>query len=388
MKFKFKIYWKILFLIIVLTSCSGNRKNMTQDDKTQTIYIGTYTSGESEGIYKCSFDINTGKLSGLKLVARKTNPSFLALSPDKKALFCVNETMTYDGKPGGSVSAFKISPENDSLLIINEQPSMGGAPCHIITDNSGKLVLTANYMGGNVAVYPLGMDGSLAEFSNIIQHEGFGKNLERQEAAHAHSVILGPGDKYAYVSDLGIDKIMIYRLDKKQGSLTPASTPWAQLEPGAGPRHFTFHPDGKYAYGINELNSTITCFSYNDNNGSLTEIQTISTLPDDFDESNSCADIHISPSGDFLYGSNRGHNSIVCYSIDKSTGKLTLNSFESTQGETPRNFSLDPSGNYLLVANQNTNTIVSFKIDSKSGRLNFTNHILDVPAPVCIQFLN
>ena len=388
MKFIYKSYWKILLILFVLSGCSGNRENMTHSDKTHTIYIGTYTSGESEGIYKCSFYINTGKLSGLKLVAKRTNPSFLAISPDKKTLFCVNETMSYNDEPGGSVSAFRISHENDSLLFINEQPSMGGAPCHLITDNSGKLVLTANYMGGNVSVYPLGADGSLAEFSSIIQHKGSGKNLDRQEAAHAHSVILGPADKYAYVSDLGIDKIMIYNLDKKQGLLTPASTPWVKLEPGAGPRHFTFHPDGEYAYGINELNSTITCFSYNDNNGSLNEIQTVSTLPNDFNGMNSCADIHISPSGDFLYGSNRGHNSIVCYSIDKSSGKLTLNSFELTRGETPRNFSLDPSGNYLLVANQNTNNIVSFKTDSKSGKLNFANHILDVPSPVCIQFLD
>jgi len=388
MKFIYKSYWKILLILFVLSGCSGNRENMTHSDKTHTIYIGTYTSGESEGIYKCSFNINTGKLSGLKLVAKRTNPSFLAISPDKKTLFCVNETMTYNDKPGGSVSAFRISHENDSLLFINEQPSMGGAPCHIITENTGKFLLAANYMGGNVAVYPIAKDGSIAEYSSIIQHEGSGKNLDRQEAAHAHSVILGPEDKYVYVSDLGIDKIMIYRLDKEKGLLTPAIIPWAKLEPGAGPRHFTFHPDGEYAYGINELNSTITSFRYNNMDGSLTEIQTISTLPDNFDGMNSCADIHITPSGEYLYGSNRGHNSIVCYSIDKSTGKLTLNSFESTRGETPRNFSLDPSGNYLLVANQNTNTIVSFKIDSKSGTLNFTNHILNVPSPVCIKFLN
>jgi 6-phosphogluconolactonase len=238
-----------------------------------------------------------------------------------------------------------------------------------------------------VAVYLVNSDGSIGNPTNIVQHKGSGKNPDRQEAPHAHSVILDSSNKYAFVSDLGIDRIMIYKFNSKTGILTPANIPWVSLQPGAGPRHFTFHPNGKNAYIINELNSTISCFSYESKDGKLTEIQTITTLPANSEGNNSCADIHISPSGKYLYGSNRGHNSIVCYSIDKTSGKLTLVGFESTRGETPRNFSIDPSGTFLLVANQNSNTIVTFRIDSQTGKLNFTEHILKVPSPVCIKFL-
>ncbi|MDX2443962.1 MAG: lactonase family protein [Bacteroidales bacterium] len=377
-----------VFLMLGMNCCSNDPGNQRMQENFKTIYIGTYTSGESKGIYQCSFNQNTGKLSGLKLLAQNENPSFLTISPDKKTLYCVNETMEFNGKPGGALSSFKIDHKNDSLHFINEQLSNGGAPCHIITDKSGKFIFVSNYMGGNVSVYPIQIDGSIGEMSCLIQHKGSGKDSNRQEAPHAHSLILNPDDKFAYVSDLGIDKVMIYEVIPENGILTAANSPWANLEPGSGPRHFTFHPQGRYAYVINELNSSITAFSFNDLDGSLQEIQTISTLPVDFGGSNSCADIHISPSGKYLYGSNRGHNSIVSYSIDKKTGTLTLIDFESTLGETPRNFTLDSTGEYLLVANQDTNTIVTFRIDPQTGKLDFTENILSVPSPVCLKFLN
>ena len=385
-------YKKILFLLLIfllvsMSSYTKEPRKPGKQEKIYTIFIGTYTSGESEGIYQCSFNPNTGELSGLKVAAKKKNPSFLTISPKQKFLYCVNETMNYKGKSGGAVSAFSIDSVNNTLQFINDQSSKGGAPCHIITDKTGRFVLTANYMGGNVAVYPINSDGSIGDPASIVQHKGSGKNPDRQKAPHAHSVILDPSNKYAFVSDLGIDKIMIYRFNAKTGILTPANIPWVNLQPGAGPRHFTFHPNGEYAYVINELNSTISSFSYQSKDGVLTEIQTITTLPVNFKGNNSCADIHISPSGKYLYGSNRGHNSIVCYSIDEKTGKLKVVDFESTLGETPRNFTIDPSGTFLLVANQNTNTIVTFRIDSQTGKLNFTKNMLSVPSPVCIKFL-
>ena len=382
--YRIVLSFPLLFLLLLMSSCANGPG---KQEKIQTIYIGTYTSGESEGIYQCSFNPKTGELSGLKIAAKKKNPSFLTISPDRKFLYCVNETMNYKGKPGGSVSAFSIDPVNNSLQFINDQSSKGGAPCHIITDKTGRFVLTANYMGGNVAVYPVNSDESIGNPTSIVQHKGSGKNPDRQEAPHAHSVILDSSNKYAFVSDLGIDKIMIYEFNSKTGILTPANIPWVNLQPGAGPRHFTFHPSGEYAYVINELNSTISSFSYESKDGKLTEIQTITTLPVNFEGNNSCADIHISPSGKYLYGSNRGHNSIVWYYIDETSGKLTLIGFESTLVETPRNFTIDPSGTFLLVANQNTNTIVTFRIDTQTGKLNFTENMLSVPSPVCIKFL-
>jgi 6-phosphogluconolactonase len=253
-----------------------------------------------------------------------------------------------------------------------------------MVDNSGKFVLVANYVGGNVSVFPVQKDGSLGTATEMIQHAGSGANKKRQEGPHAHNVRLDPANRFAYVSDLGIDKIMIYQFNTGTGKLTPNTPPSANLKPGAGPRHLTFHPKGKFAYVINELNSTITAFTLDKANGSLQELQTVSTLPAGYSEESFCADIHISPDGKFLYGSNRGHNSIALFSINVQTGKLTPVDHTPTGGKWPRNFTIDPTGNFLLVANQNTNNIVVYRIDPRTGKLKATGNPIDVPAPVCI----
>ena len=241
--------------------------------------------------------------------------------------------------------------------------------------------------GGSVAVFPIGKDGRLGEASDFVQHTGSSVNPRRQSEPHAHSIMIDPENRFAFAPDLGLDKILIYKLNLEDGSLTANAQPWARVHPGAGPRHLDFHPNGKYAYVINELDSTFTAFRYDANTGTLTEIQTISTLPEDFDGTSHCADVHVHPSGKFLYGSNRGHDSIVICAIDEETGMLSYIGCESTQGQAPRNFGLNPEGTFLLAANQSTNTIVTFAVDADTGELTATGNVAEVPNPVCLKML-
>jgi len=299
----------------------------------------------------------------------------------------VNETTQFAGKPTGALSAFSIDRNIGNLTLLNQRASLGGAPCHLSVDAAGRFVMVANYAGGNVSVFPILSDGSLGEATDTAQHQGSGPNKDRQEGPHAHCVMLDQSNRYAFAVDLGLDKIMIYRFDGQRGKLSPASPHWAQLTPGAGPRHFVFHPNGKFTYVINELNSTITAFRYDSVSGALDSIQTVSTLPQLFSRISYCADLHFSPSGKFLYGSNRGHNSIVVFSVDGSTGMLTYVQHADTQGKTPRNFTIDPMGRFLLVANQQSDTIVTLRIDQSTGRLKPTGYVAEVPTPVCLKFL-
>jgi 6-phosphogluconolactonase len=351
------------------------------------VYVGTYTSGKSEGIYLYRLSLASGELQHAGTVKGVSNPSFLTIDAGRRHLYAVNEETQFQGKPGGAVSAFAINQQTGDLTFLNQQPSLGGAPCHLSIDSTGRFVLLANYVGGNVSVLPLRRDGSLDQASDTIQHQGAGLNRERQESAHAHCIMLDRANRYAFAVDLGIDKIMIYRFDARKGKLTANQEPSVSLKAGAGPRHFLFHPDGRQAYVINELDSTITMFAYDARRGSLTPGQTVSTLPKDFSGANSCADIHLSPSGRFLYGSNRGHDSIVIFAVEKGTGKLQYVAHEPTQGKTPRNFAIDPTGAYLLAANQNSDSIVTFRIDPLSGKLTPTGHIAEVPAPVCLKLI-
>jgi 6-phosphogluconolactonase len=288
--------------------------------------------------------------------------------------------------PGGAVSAFAVDPATGGLTFLNRQSAHGGGTCFVTVDQTGHYVLAANYRSGTAVILPIEAEGRLGEASDWVQHTGSSVNAQRQEGPHAHSINLDPFNRRAYVPDLGIDKIMIYQVDLTEGKLIANDPPFAQLQAGAGPRHFAFHPNGRYAYGINELDSTMTAFLYNEADGSLTEQETLSTLPADFTGSSACADVHVHPNGRFLYGSNRGHDSIVLYEIDEATGRLTLIGHESTQGEHPRNFGLDPTGSFLLVANQNTDNVVIFRIDQDTGQLTPTGQILDVPSPVCVKF--
>ena len=350
-----------------------------------TLYVGTYTSGKSEGIYVYRMDRTTGALTRFSST-KSANPSFLTIDRSKRYLYAVNEVGDYAGKPSGGVSAFAIDPQNGNLRLLNEQATQGADPCYVSIDSKKRSLLVANYTGGSVAVLPVRTDGTLGMATDINQHEGSGPK-EQQKGPHAHCVILDRNERYALASDLGTDKVMIYQFDRATGKLKAAKQPFAELPAGAGPRHLAFHPNGKYLYVINELDSTMASFKYNELNGTLTLIETVSTLPGDFTGVSYCADVHVSASGRFLYGSNRGHNSIVVFEVDPQTGKLKLVEHVSTAGDWPRNFTIDPSGRFLLVANQRSENVVIFNIDEGTGRLTPTGQNYQIPSPVCLRFL-
>ena len=354
-------------------------------NQDRVLYVGTYTSGKSEGIYVYRFDPNTGALNRSSSI-KSVNPSFLTIDRSRRFLYAVNEVGDFAGKPGGAVSAFGIDRGTQNLRLLNEQATQGADPCYLSVDSRKRTLLVANYTGGNVSVFPLRSDGTLGMVAEVKQHEGSGIK-EQQKGPHAHCIIFDRLERHALGADLGIDKVMIYRFDRAAGKLTPAKQPFAELKPGAGPRHLSFHPSGKFLYVINELDSTMAAFKYNELNGTLTDIETVSTLPSDFSGTSYCADVHVSPSGKFLYGSNRGHNSIVVFQIDQQTGKLTLVEHVSTEGNWPRNFTIDPSGAFLLVANQRSENVVVFSIDRSTGRLKPTGVNEAIPSPVCLRFL-
>ncbi len=350
------------------------------------VYVGTYTSGKSEGIYLYRLDLTSGKLRHAATTKGVKDPSFIALAPGRRNLYAVNEVEDFGGKKSGALSSFAVDQPTGNLRLLNQQPSLGGAPCYVDVDRSARFVLVANYSGGNIAVLPIRSDGSLGEATDVKQYVGSSINVERQEGPHAHCIVLDPANRFAYGCDLGTDKVMIYRFDARRGKLIPGRTPWVQLKPGAGPRHITFHPDGKYAYVINELHATVTAFAHDRDRGNLKELQTIPTLPADFTGENTSADIHVSPDGHFLYCSNRGHDSIAAFQIAPRSGKLTFVAHQSSGGKAPRNFAIDPTGRFLLVANQKSDNIVTYRRDLKTGQLTATGHVAEVPSPVCLKF--
>jgi 6-phosphogluconolactonase len=286
------------------------------------------------------------------------------------------------------VSAFSVDAKSGKLTLINQQPSEGTGPCHLVVDATGSNVLVANYGSGSVACLPIQDDGSLKKASSAIQHEGSGADPRRQQGPHGHSINLDRANRFAFAADLGLDKVFVYKFDAKTGKLTPNDPPAAVVKPASGPRHFAIHPSGKFAYVINEMTLTVTAFAYDGDKGVLTTLQTISTLPEGAEGNNfSTAEVQVHPSGKFLYGSNRGHDTIAIFAIDPETGKLTPVGHESTQGKTPRNFAIDPTGQYLLAENQQSGTIVVFRIDGKTGKLTATGQTLEVPNPVCIKMM-
>jgi 6-phosphogluconolactonase len=355
--------------------------------KDVLVYIGTYTGAKSKGIYAYRLDLSTGAMTSLGLVAETENPSFLAIHPNHYFLYAVSEMGDSGAQKDGSVTAFAIG-ETGKLRFLNQQSSGGQGPCYLVVDKTGRDVLVANYSSGSVSVIPVEPDGKLGKPSAFIQHHGSSVDPERQKGPHAHSINVDAANRFAFAADLGLDKVLVYRFDPVKGTLLANDPPSVSVKPGAGPRHFAFHPGGHYAYVINEMHSTVTAFSYDPAAGVLKELQTISTLPEGFKAENSTAEVQVHPSGKFLYGSNRGHDSIAVFAIDPGKGTLRLVEQQSTQGKTPRNFGIDPSGRYLLAANQDSGTVVVFRIDPQNGRLSPAGQITEVPNPVCVKFLN
>jgi len=372
-----KIKLLSLFLLLACISCAQQNKI---NGKEYYLLLGTYTSGKSEGIYVYKFNRETGEYSFVSS-ARAENPSFLAVSPNEKFVYAVNE----NGNDKGSIAAYSFEKKTGQLSFLNKQPSGGDHPCYVNIDKSGKWVVSGNYSGGSLAVLQAMPDGKLLPPTQVINHEGGSVNKQRQAKPHVHSTVFSPDDKYLFVPDLGMDKVMIYPFDHTSGKLNPGSSTFAEAEPGAGPRHFTFDPSGNYAYLIEEMSGNVAVFSYN-KKGNLTKIQTISSIPPDYKGPVGAADIHVSPDGKFLYTSNRGESNMLTIFSINSDGKLTLVGFQSTMGKTPRNFNFDPSGNFLLVANQNSNNVVIFKRNKQTGLLTALEKQIEVPNPVCVKW--
>jgi 6-phosphogluconolactonase len=358
----------------------------TQRSAEVLVYVGTWTQDRGEGIYIYRLDLSSG---ALELIGRATevgNPFFLAIDSRQRYLYATNTVESFEGQPGGAVAAFSIDAKTGGLTLLNQQPARGALPCHLSIDRADRHVLVANYGSGSVAVLPVQGDGRLGPATDAVQHEGSSVNAERQEGPHVHSITLDPASRYAFAADLGIDRVMIYELDAGQGKLKPGGQPWAQVRAGAGPRHFAFHPNGRYAYVINELDNTFTAFAYDPARGGLAEIQTLSTLPGDFKETSYCADVQVYPSGKFLYGSNRGHDSVAIFSIGED-GRLTFVGHEPTQGHYPWNLAIDPTNTFLLATNQRSDVVVVFRIDPQTGRLTSTGQKAEVPKPVCAKMI-
>lgn len=346
------------------------------------LLVGTYTSGTSEGIYVYKFNSATGEGSFVSKVPA-SNPSFLAVSKNKKYVYAVAE----DGDDKGSVAAFSFDKKNGTLQFLNKQSSGGDHPCYVAIDESGKWVAVANYSGGSFSVLPVSPDGFLRAAERTINHTGSGPDKQRQAAPHVHSTVFDPNDKYLLVQDLGIDKIMVYAFDNKTGELKAAKIPSNSTLPGSGPRHIDFSPNGNYVYLMEEMSGNVTAYAYS--KGKLQFLETVSAIKEGYKGPIGSADIHVSPDGKFLYASNRGEsNDIAIFAIDKSTGKLTLKGHQSVLGKGPRNFSIDPTGNFLLSANQTTNNIVIFKRDKETGLLTDTGKKLELDKPVCLKWIS
>lgn len=371
--------------MVIGAFCVGALFTAAAQADMQRIYIGTYTNSASEGIYVLDFDSNTGAATNLRLAAKTENPAFLAAHPTLPVIYAVGEMVAEPDGPGGTVSAFRIEASG-ALTLINRASSVGDGPCHVAVAPSGKHVAVANYGGGSTALLPIDDTGVLGKASAFVQHEGSSVNPKRQEGPHAHAVTFDPSGQYLVVADLGIDKLLIYRYDAKAGTLKPADAP-AVLKPGAGPRHTKFHPTFPQLYAVNELDNTVSAFAFDSASGATNHLQTIGTLPSGYAETNTTAEIRVHPSGAFVYASNRGHDSIALFTVERPSGTLRLMGQTSTGGSTPRNFNIDLGGKYLIAANQKSETIVTFSIDPTTGGLTPVGEPIAVPSPVCVLFL-
>lgn len=361
--------------------------------RKETVFVGTYTQpilfgtgqvleGKGKGIYLYELDLDTGAMVQTDMAPDVLNPSYLVLSDDQRTLYAVNELKEFQGKKGGAVSAFSVSPDSKKLTFLNQQPTFGTDPCHVVISKNGSHVFVSNFMSGSICAYPIQPDGSLGECSQFVQHEGSSVNEKRQKSPHAHSTTFSPDGRFAFVPDLGIDKLVAYEPDYKTGSLKKAVS--FSTEPGAGPRHCVFHPNGRFCYLTNELDCTIYVLQYTPEEGTFQKLQTVPLMQDEtFRGENSGADIQITPDGRFLYGSNRGHNSLIGYEADEQTGLLRYVGMTDCRGGVPRNFAIDPTGAYVIVANQDTDNMVVFSIQ-QDGSLDYVSETF-APTPVCVR---
>jgi 6-phosphogluconolactonase len=355
------------------------REDVSLDD--QLLYVGTYTeANRSDGIYLLGMDRHSGQLRSVGSINAGPNPSFLAMHPNARTLYAVNEVEQ------GRVGAFAIAGDSRRLSRISEEPSQGAAPCYVSADKSGRVLLVANYDSGTIAALPIQPDGALAPAASVVQHTGSGPIADRQSQPHAHCIITDPSNRFALAADLGADRVFSYRLDPDGKSLQPVAGGDAVMHAGAGPRHLTFHPTLPLVFVACELDSTVATLRFDAGRGALSLLETRTTLPAGWTGTNYPADIHVAPSGRTVYVSNRGHNSIAVFSVAASSGALSLDQMVSTEGDWPRNFSLDPTGRWLLVANQKSNSIVVFGRDEESGRLTPTRQRIEIPSPVCLRF--
>ncbi len=350
------------------------------------IFVGTYTGASSKGIYAFRFDDGSGALTPIGLVAETPSPSFLAVSPNHRFLYAVNEVSSFDAEKAGSVTAFAIDAQTGRLRLLNAQSSKGADPCHLAVDATGRFVAVANYSSGNFALLPASADGKLGAAVAILANGGTGPNAARQDGPHAHAVVFDASNRYLLAADLGIDRVLVYRFDPSSGAITANNPSSLQLAPGAGPRHLALHPKAPLAFVINELMSTVTSLSWDQKSGRLAAAGSVSTLPAGFSGSNDTAEIVVHPNGRFLYGSNRGHDSIAVFAIG-ATGNLSLVEHEPTRGQTPRNFTIDPTGRWLIAANQKSGTLAVFSIDAESGMLTPVGPLAQVGSPVCVLFV-
>jgi 6-phosphogluconolactonase len=357
---------------------------MEKNQERDIVFIGSYADSNHPGIYACHFDNESGQLEIVHQVGGLNNPTFLAVDGENLRLYSIADDTNIEGEKYGLAVSFRIDPQTPSLSFINKEQTVASSTCHISLDHSKQCVVVASYHGGMIGLSPILEDGNIGVSSDVRQHTG-SSILPVQKQPRCHSVIMDPSNQYAIVSDLGLDQIKIYKLEAGSTKLSFHSQ--VQCAPGAGPRHFIFHPDMSFGYVINELNSTVTAYFFDTNKGILTEIQTVPTLPASYEGKNACADIHISPDGQFLYGSNRGHDSIAVYAIDPTNATLTLVEHASTLGKHPRNFVISPNGNYLLAANKDTNNIVTFNRNADTGKLTPNGSTLEVSEPVCLKFL-
>jgi 6-phosphogluconolactonase len=362
----------------------GGERPHTMSD--YLVYIGTYNGPKSQGIYVYKLAEATGKLTPLGLAAASDKAAFLAIAPNHRYLYAVNELSEYEGKKSGSVSAFSIDRHTGKLTLLNVVASGDPGPAHLAVDHTGKYLLVANYGIGSVAMFPIHPDGRLGNATVLLPHTGHSVNPQRQAAPHAHSIYVSADNRFVVSADLGTDKVYVYRLDAAKGTLTPNDPPSASVPPGKGPRHFAFDPNGKFAYVIEEMGSSLTAFTWDAAHGVLHPMETISTVPKDYKGYNDCAELYFLPNGKYLYGSNRGYDAITVFSINPATGTPTPIQYVPTEGKTPRSFGIDPTGSYLIAANQDSDSLVVFRIDPKTGHLTPTGQKEEVGSPVCVVF--